>query len=139
LTLDDWTKLLDVALADTQNTCVTLTEVPDTEQDLRSVIAVARAKADAAGMCLSRLELPADRYDEAADFPGAVGVAVDVVRLTFSAVPAASHDRRIFLPNRTPPEPLAKPAANRARARDRRSVALRRRRDSVRTSDVRQI
>ena len=141
VTLEDWTKLLDVALADTQHTCVTLTELPETPQELQALIKLAREKADAAGMALSRLELPEDRYEDVADFTGAVGIATDVLRLSFSAAVPLTHGRRIVLLNRDAAQAVQIPLPARAsRSRDRRNVGLRRARDggAGRLSDIRQ-
>ena len=125
VTLDDWTKLLDVALANTQRTCVTLTEVPDSPDELLALIALARSKADAAGMSLSRLELPADRFQDAADFSGAVGVATDVVRLSFSAAAPVALGRRIVVLGRNIAQPVHQPAWV-ARSHNRNNMTLHR-------------
>jgi hypothetical protein len=140
VTLDDWTKLLDVALRETQHTCVTLTEVPASAQDLRSLIALAQVKAGEAGLQLSKIELPADRFGETSEFPGAIGLATDVVRLSFSAAAPAVHGRRIVLLSRNPPQPLAKLARQGGfRGTERRAIGQRRMRDhaSPRVSDHR--
>jgi hypothetical protein len=130
VTLDDWTKLLDVALRETQHTCVTLTDVPDTAQELRALVEVAHEKATSAGLHLSKVEVPLARYAEAADLPAAVGAATDVVRLTFSASAPMTHGRRIVLLQRDPPQPLARPARfTCARGSARRVVSQRRARD----------
>ena len=139
VTLDDWTKLLDVALANTQRTCVTLTEVPDSPDELLGLIALARSKADAGGMTLSRLELPADRFQDAADFSGAVGVATDVVRLSFSAAAPVTTGRRIVVLGRVAAQPVKQPARI-ARSRNRRNMNQHRGPSAVSMtpSDVRQ-
>ena len=137
MTLDDWTKLLDVALSNTQQTCVTLTEVPESAESLLQLISVAQTKAQAAGLELSRLEVPSDRYEAMGTFAGVVGETSDVVRLTFTAPAAPVHSRRIVLPGRNN-QSVTRPAAPRDRWRERRGVGMRRSRDlgPARSCDV---
>jgi len=103
--MSDWKKLLDVALANTQNTCLTLTELPQDTSGLQSLLDTALEVGSANNMQLTRVEYPLDRYEVATDTLDEVDVefAKDVVRLTFGACEPTTSARRIVMPMREVP------------------------------------